>query len=66
VLWNNPHPCVAYVKEDTDLLPVFKTLKEQVECNLKERLQSNIEWAHTNLNKSRILENYIAQITKAD
>jgi hypothetical protein len=66
VLWNNPHPCVAYVKEDTDLLPVFRTLKEQVECNLKERLQSNIEWAHTNLNKSRILENYIAQITKAD
>lgn len=64
VLWNNPHPCVKNVSNSDNLLSSFKDLQEQAQRNQGERLQSNCEWARINLNKTSILQNYIAEITK--
>jgi hypothetical protein len=64
VLWNNPHPCVKNVSNSDNILSSFKDLQEQAQRNQGERLQSNCEWARINLNKTSILQNYIAEITK--
>lgn len=64
VIWNYPHPQVYYTNPKTDLKPVFdETIKNIKQLKFKKN-SKNIEWAKKNLNKEKILSNFIQTITK--
>jgi len=63
VLWNQLHECVQYVADMKELVSGFAKLIELVNSSGNARNLRNIEWAKTNLNKEKILTEYITKIT---
>lgn len=64
VIWNNPHSCVEYVENPENLSTQLKKLFAQISENNFSRNTASVDWAKTNLNKEKILKNYIETILK--
>jgi hypothetical protein len=58
VIWNNPHPQVTFVEYTDKLVDEFAGVYEAVQKNQRARLTSNMEWAHQNLSKEKVLGLY--------
>ncbi|MBI3135916.1 MAG: hypothetical protein HYZ14_14655 [Bacteroidetes bacterium] len=62
VIWNNPHPCVNFVKDNSSLKLVFEKVLDQVKTAGYARVKANIDWVAEHHSKEKILRNYIRML----
>jgi len=62
VIWNNPHSQCNFVSNKKDIVPLLKNIQQKLIENNNSLNKSNINWVKDNLQKEKVLTNFVNQI----
>lgn len=65
VIWNNPHPQTIFAKDSISLKKEIIQLHEKFITNGGMKNQENITWVKNNLDREKVLKNFIEKLKNA-